>query len=261
MKKLLVLLTAIFFLISNSSAQDTSLYTRHVFVHNNDTLPYRLLLPINFDPHKRYPMILFLHGSGERGNDNEKQLVHGGHLFLTDSIRKKYPAIVVFPQCAANSSWGNLSFHFDSTLKKRIIEFKEDGESTKPMKLLLDLVRNLEDNYRLDKKRMYVGGLSMGGMGTYELVRRKPGTFAAAFAICGGASVATAGKMKKTAWWIFHGLKDPVVDPEFSKDIAEALKKEGADVKITLYPEDGHDSWDDAFKEPDLFSWMFSHKK
>jgi predicted peptidase len=261
MKKLLVLLTAIFFLISNSSAQDTSLYTRHVFVHNNDTLPYRLLLPINFDPHKRYPMILFLHGSGERGNDNEKQLVHGGDLFLTDSIRKKYPAIVVFPQCAANSSWGNLSFHFDSSLKKRIIEFKEDGEPTKPMKLLLDLVRNLEDNYRLDKKRMYVGGLSMGGMGTYELVRRKPGTFAAAFAICGGASVATAGKMKKTAWWIFHGLKDPVVDPQFSKDIAEALKKEGADVKITLYPEDGHDSWDDAFKEPDLFSWMFSHKK
>lgn len=261
MKKIFVLLTGMLFLINNLYAQDTSLYSRHVFVHNNDTMPYRLLLPANFDAGKKYPLILFLHGSGERGNDNEKQLLHGGGLFLTDSIRKNYPAIVVFPQCSAQSSWANLSFHFDSTLNKRIIEFKEDGEPTKPMKLLLDLVRNLEDNYRLDKKRMYVGGLSMGGMGTFELVRRKPGTFAAAFAICGGANVASAAKMNKTAWWIFHGLKDPVVDPQFSKDMAGALKKEGADVKITLYPEDGHDSWDDAFKEPDLFPWMFSHKK
>lgn len=261
MKKIFVLLTGMLFLINILYAQDTSLYSRHVFVHNNDTMPYRLLLPANFDAGKKYPLILFLHGSGERGNDNEKQLLHGGGLFLTDSIRKNYPAIVVFPQCSAQSSWANLSFHFDSTLNKRIIEFKEDGEPTKPMKLLLDLVRNLEDNYRLDKKRMYVGGLSMGGMGTFELVRRKPGTFAAAFAICGGANVASAAKMNKTAWWIFHGLKDPVVDPQFSKDMAGALKKEGADVKITLYPEDGHDSWDDAFKEPDLFPWMFSHKK
>ena len=139
---------------------------------------------------------------------------------------------MVFPQCSAQRSWANISFHYDSRCKKRVIEFKEDGEPARPMKLLLDLVRNLEENYPLDKKRIYVGGLSMGGMGTFELVRRKPGTFAAAFAICGGANVATAPKINKTAWWIFHGLKDTVVDPQFSKDMAEALKQAGADVRL-----------------------------
>lgn len=261
MKKSFLFLAGIFFLMNFLKAQDSSLYAKRSFVHDRDTMPYRLLLPVNFDAHKKYPLILFLHGSGERGNDNEKQLVHGGDLFLSDSVRKKYPAIVVFPQCSDESFWANIGSRYDSTLKKRIIEFKEDGEPTKAMKLLIDLLRNLEDNYPLNKKRMYVGGLSMGGMGTFELVRRKPGTFAAAFAICGGANIASAEKMSKTAWWIFHGLKDPVVDPQFSNDMAEALKKEGADVKLTLYPGDGHDSWDDAFKEPELFSWIFSHKK
>lgn len=223
--------------------------------------PYRLLLPVDFDIHKKYPLILFLHGAGERGNDNEKQLLHGGSLFLTDSIREKYPAIVVFPQCASNGFWADMGSHYDSAAKKRVIEFKVDGKPNREMNLLLGLFKSLEKNYSLDKKKIYVGGLSMGGMGTFEMVRRKPKTFAAAFAICGGANPATAKKMTNTAWWIFHGLKDPVVDPQFSKDMAEALIKAGADVKLTLYPEDGHNSWDDAFKEPDLFEWLFSHRK
>ena len=108
---------------------------------------------------------------------------------------------------------------------------------------------------------MYVGGLSMGGMGTYELVRRMPDKFAAAIAICGGADPVTAQQISKPSWWIFHGLKDNVVDPQLSKNMAAALKAAGADVQLTLYPEDGHDSWDDAFKEPQFFSWMFSHHK
>ncbi len=261
MKKIFILLSGFFFLMNSSKAQDTSLYTKHFFIHNRDTMPYRVLFPVNFDAHKKYPLILFLHGAGERGNDNEKQLMHGGNLFLTDSIRKKYPAIVVFPQCSNESFWANVDFHYDSTGKTGIIVFKEDGEPTKAMRLLMELLRNLEDNYPLNKKRMYVGGLSMGGMGAFELVRRMPNTFAAAFAICGGANTSTAQKMNKTDWWIFHGLKDSVVDPQFSKDIAEALKQAGSDVRLTLYPEDGHDSWDDAFKEPELFSWMFSHRK
>ncbi len=261
MKKFFILIAGMFFLVNFAKAQDSSLYAKHFFAHNRDTMPYRVLLPLNFDARKKYPLILFLHGSGRRGNDNEKQLEHTGDLFLTDSIRKKYAAIVVFPQCSNESFWSNNKFHYDSSSKKNIIEFKEDGEPTKAMKLLMELLRNLEDNYPLDTKRMYVGGQSMGGLGTFELVRRMPGTFAAAFAICGGADITTAKKISRTAWWIFHGLKDSVVDPQFSKDIADALRKEGADVKLTLYPKDGHNSWDDAFEEPALFSWMFSHRK
>lgn len=261
MKKIIITFLVFFFFTALAKAQDDTLYSKHLFVHNSDTMPYRVLLPLGFDAHKKYPLILFLHGAGERGNDNEKQLVHGGNLFLTDTIRKKYPAIVVFPQCSDKSFWANAGFHYDATTKKTTIEFKEDGEPTKAMRLLMELLRNLEDNYPLDKKRMYVGGLSMGGMGTFELVRRKPDIFAAAFAICGGANIADARKMRKTAWWIFHGLKDDIVDPQFSKDMATALKEAGANVRLTLYPEDGHDSWDDALKEPEFFSWLFSHKK
>lgn len=261
MKKIFLFISSIFFLTIFLQAQSNSLYTKHFFVQDGDTILYRVLLPLNFDAHKKYPFILFLHGAGERGNDNKKQLVHGGNLFLIDSIREKYPAIVVFPQCGNESSWGHLGMHYDSATKKNVLEFKEYGEPTKAMKLLLGLLSNLENNYSLDKKRMYVGGLSMGGLGTFELVWRKPGMFAAAFEICGAADPSTATKMNKTAWWIFHGLKDPIVNPQYSKDMADALKQSGAKVRLTLYPEDGHNSYDDAFNEPDFFAWLFSHRK
>lgn len=247
------------------SAQDKSLYQKHWYVEKGDTMPYRILLPKNFDPDnyrgKKYPLILFLHGAGERGKDNELQLVHGASFFLKDSIREKYPAIIVFPQCPANSYWSNVNIAVDSLAKKRIFNFQIEGKPTTAMNLLMGLLNFLENKYPLDKRRMYVGGLSMGGMGTYELVRRKPKLFAAAFAICGGANAATAKKLKHTSWWIFHGLKDNVVDPELSKTIAEAIQKQGAEVKLTLYPNENHNSWDAAFAEKDLMPWLFSYHK
>ena len=248
-------------LLMNAQAQDFSLYQKKWLVEGRDSLPYRLLLPVNYDASKKYPLILFLHGAGERGNDNEKQLVHGAKLFLVDSIRKNYPAIVVFPQCAANSFWSNVSIVSDSIKGTRVFNFKPDGEPTKSMELLLKLLKELTDHYRLDKNHLYVGGLSMGGMGTFELVRRKPKLFAAAFPICGGANAATARKLKAPSWWIFHGLKDNVVDPVYSKIMAAALKDEGAKVKLTLYPEANHNSWDSAFAEKDLLPWLFSQHK
>ncbi len=242
-------------------AQDYSLYEKHLYVKAGDTLPYRLLLPENYNPAKKYPLILFLHGAGERGNDNELQLVHGAGLFLRDSIRKNYPAIVVFPQCAASSYWSNVQFKIDSVTKKRIMQFSVNGEPTIAMKLLIGLLQKLAHDHKLDKRRIYVGGLSMGGMGSFELVNRKPKLFAAAFPICGGANPEIAKKLKQPAWWIFHGLKDDVVNPELSKQMATALKKVNADVKLTLYPDANHNSWDPAFAEKDLFPWLFSNHK
>jgi predicted peptidase len=257
------IIIAIIFFVTNLHlfAQDKSLYERHWYVEKKDTLPYRLLLPKDYDPSKKYPLILFLHGAGERGNDNEKQLTHGATLFLTDSIRKNYPAIVVFPQCAANSYWSNVSIISDSIKGTRVFNFKPDGEPTKAMELLLELLKELADNYPLDKNRLYIGGLSMGGMGTFELVRRKPKLFAAAFPICGGANAASAKKLKQPSWWIFHGLKDNVVDPVYSRIMAAAIKDQGADVKLTLYPQANHNSWDAAFAEKELMSWLFSKHK
>ena len=90
-------------------SQSNALFVKQLFIEKTDTLPYRILLPDNYDPENKYPLIIFLHGSGERGNDNEKQLTHGAELFLRDSIRKKYTAIVVFPQCSDNSYWSNVN--------------------------------------------------------------------------------------------------------------------------------------------------------
>ena len=196
-----ILYSLLFLLISlQGFSQDFSLFEKKEFVQNSDTLPYRILLPTDYVAGKQYPMVLFLHGAGERGNDNEKQLVHGAKMFLEDSIRNKYPAIVVFPQCPQNSYWANIDISMDSITGKRTLAYRENGEPTKPMELLLGLYRSLKEKYKPDEGRLYVGGLSMGGMGTFEIVRRVPDNFIAAFAIFGGANIYTATKQKHTTW-------------------------------------------------------------
>jgi predicted peptidase len=260
MKLKFVLVALIIFTSSFLHAQDLSLYKKENFVKDNDTLPYRLLLPFNYDASKKYPLILFLHGAGERGTDNESQLSHGADLFLRDSIRKNYPAIVLFPQCRQESFWSNVKRDTSKRGEDRLI-FQTGGKPTLAMRLLRQLLTQVIKTYPVEKKQIYVGGLSMGGMGTYEIVWRNPKMFAAAFAICGGADVASAPRFAKTPWWIFHGAKDDVVLPQFSQRIVTALEAIHADVKFTLYPEADHNSWDNAFAEPMLFPWMFSKHK
>jgi predicted peptidase len=215
---------------------------------------------LNYDAAKKYPLILVLHGAGERGNDNESQLVHGAGLFLRDSIREKYPAIVVFPQCPANSYWSNMDPKMDKYGKKEFL-FKADGKPTIAMDLAQQLLKKLIKDLSVNKKQIYVGGLSMGGMGTFEIVRRNPKLFAAAFPICGGANPATAPQLIKVKWWVFHGAADDVVSPVYSQKMVDALKAVNGDVKFSLYPGVNHNSWDNAFAEPTLMAWLFSKSK
>jgi predicted peptidase len=244
-----------------STAQNTSAFDRGTYINKTDTIPYRFLFPQNFDPTKKYALILVLHGAGERGNDNEAQLKYGTQLFLNDIIRAKYPAIVIFPQCSKNDWWSNTKVGTDST-GKYSFQFLEGGTPTPAMRGLLGLISEFLDKPYVDKHHVYVGGLSMGGMGTYEMLRRKPDVFAAAFAICGGDNSLNAKiYAKKVPLWIFHGAKDNVVSPDHSITMVNAIKAAGGDPKFTLYPNDGHNSWDDAFKEPGLIPWLFSHKK
>jgi predicted peptidase len=241
------------------TAQDFSAYQKLQLVYGKDTLPYRLLLPENYDGKKKYPLILFLHGRGESGTDNESQLTHGATLFLRDSIRKKYPAIIVFPQCRVTSYWSNVEIKEDSS-GKRVFNFSPKGEPTKDLALTEKLLLQLQHDLFVNKKQMYVMGLSMGGMGTFEIVRRYPKMFAAAIPICGGANPSSAKQLRKTSWWIFHGAKDDVVNPEFSVQMVKALQQQNANVKFSLYPDANHNSWDAAFAEPELMQWLFSNK-
>jgi predicted peptidase len=255
-------LTALLFFVLQNFAQDLKLYEKYWFTHKGDTMPYRVLLPENYDASKNYPLIYFLHGAGERGSDNETQLTHGAKLFLKEDLRKSFPAIVVFPQCARESFWSNVQFKYDSAANHWDFHFLEGGDATKAMSLAQLLLKDLMKKYPIDKKQVYVGGLSMGGMGTFEILRRNPKTFAAAFPICGGAAPATAEKIKNIPLWVFHGGKDNVVPIAYSENMVNALKQLNApSVKFTVYPEAGHNSWDSAFAEPDLMSWLFTHKK
>lgn len=241
------------------SAQDFSKFDKGGFVDKKDTIAYRILFPENFDPSKQYPVVFFLHGRGESGSDNEKQLTNGAKIFLEKGVRQQYPAIIIFPQCPADSYWANVKIEADSA-GKRHFDFVKGGEPTKAMKALLGMIDNMLDKPYINKAQIYAGGLSMGGMGVYELLRRKPKTFAAAFAICGGDNLANINKYKHVPLWIFHGGKDNIVDPAFSTAIANQLKIVGKEVKFTLFPDAGHNSWDSAFAEPELVPWLFEHR-
>lgn len=250
------------FVATNLAAQDKSLFEQHWFIQQGDTMPYRILLPRDYDPNKQYPLVFFLHGRGESGSDNMKQLANGAALFLKDSVRERFPAIVVFPQCPATNYWSNVQMVTQGSKQaKRDFFFVADAAPTQPMQQLMQLVGNIMVRYPVKKDQVYVMGLSMGGMGTFELVKRMPGVFAAAVPICGGAHPATAKLLKGTSWWIFHGGKDDIVLPLFSEQMHEALKKAGVPVKFTLFPNANHNSWDPAFAEPDLLPWLFAQRK
>jgi predicted peptidase len=213
-------------------------------------LLYRLLKPKDYDSAKQYPLVVFLHGAGERGDDNDKQLVHGMNDFASDKIMEKYPCFVIAPQCPTGSSWA--SFRRNP---------EQGAEPAKPLGQTLDLVESLTKEFSIDKKRLYISGLSMGGFGTWDALVRNPDMFAAAAPICGGGDPAKAEKIAKLPIWVFHGDADPAVNVERSREMVEALKEAGGSPKYTEYEGVGHDSWTATYKNPEFYEWLFDQRK
>ncbi len=234
-------------------------YEKRTFVATDGTmLPYRILKEAVSHSNQRLPLVLFLHGAGERGNDNEKQLVHGTKLFV--DYLDQYPAIVIFPQCAADGYWS--SAEVDRTTSPATLVFDYSKTPTKMLKAVEELVPTIISEFNIDKKRIYITGLSMGGMGTFELVNRQPKWFAAALPICGGGDEKMySKKAKKVPFWVFHGADDVVVGVHQSTQMVSHLKSKGFKVKYTEYPGVNHDSWNNAFAEPDFLKWMFAQKR
>ncbi|MEN3324977.1 alpha/beta hydrolase-fold protein [Mariniflexile soesokkakense] len=241
-------------------AQHQKLYNEAFFVKDKDTLRYRVLLPKDFSESKQYPVVLFLHGAGERGNDNTKQLAHGSKLFTDEMHRGAFPAIVVFPQCPQNDYWSNATI--DRSTKPISLVYPLNTSPTKALNLVMLLMEDYLKKPFVNTEKVYIGGLSMGGMGTFEMLYRKPDTYAAAFAICGGGNPETVKDYaNKTELWVFHGAKDDVVDPQLSISMVSAYLEAGGKPNFTLYADDNHNSWDSAFSEPELLTWLFSKSK
>lgn len=235
------------------------MYQKKQFISSEGSvLPYRILFPENYEKSKKYPLILVLHGAGERGNDNEMQLIHGGKLFLDSAVRKKYPAIVVFPQCPLESYWSSVQINRNVTPLE--LDFDYTRPITVPLKDAIALVRQLMSEDAVNSKKVYITGLSMGGMGTFEAVHRCSRMFAAALPICGGGDTVNYKKVK-TPFWIFHGTDDSVVDVKYSEVMVDRLKDIKVKVRYTEYPGVNHNSWVNAFAEPDFLPWMFSKRK
>lgn len=239
-----------FFFFSNSFSQ-SSLFSFEKYTNaEGDSLNYRLLT-CDYDTISKYPLVIFLHGSGERGSDNEAQLKWGVLNFASDSNMKLYRPIVIAPQCPENMSWSNLTEDTMSLLPN----------PSKPMQLLMELINQTIKDFPVDTNRIYITGLSMGGYGTYDALMRYPNLFAAAVPVCGAGDVSKASIIANIPIWIFHGALDPAVDPANSLKMVEALTKAGAHPGYTQYPKAGHFSWIAAYSDPMLMEWLFNQHK
>ena len=236
-------------------SQSSSKFSVNTFLNDKgDTLRYRQLFP-DSDTLRRFPLIIFLHGSGERGNDNEAQLKWGVMNFATDENMMRYPAFVIAPQCPAGLSWSNFNRDRNSTQMTLL------PVPAKPLQLVIELIGKLKKTLRVDSNRIYITGLSMGGYGTYDAIERYPQLFAAAVPVCGGGDASKAPSIAHIPIWIFHGAEDPAVSPLYSLDMLAALTKAGAHPGFTQYPEVGHFSWLGAYADQQMLAWLFRQHK
>jgi predicted peptidase len=217
------------------------------------TLPYRLLKPENYDANVRYAIVIFLHGAGERGDDNQAQLKNGVGVFAKPANRKAFPCFVFAPQCPQKHAW--------SAVAGKLDPLTQGKNPTDPTRLALEAVDALMKEYSIDPDRQYITGLSLGGYGTWDLITRYPDRFAAAVPICGGGDYSKAALAVNVPIWAFHSADDPAVNVERSRTMIKVIRDAGGHPKYTEYNGLGHDSWDKAYAEPDLLPWIFAQRR
>lgn len=202
---------------------------------------------------QKYPLVIFLHGSGERGADNAAQMTNGVFAFCESENRANHPCFLLVPQCPADDRWGGSSRDWPRLTSP---------EPTEPMRLLNELVEKmLRENPAIDPARVYLTGLSMGGFGTFDFMTRRPELFAAGLPVCGGGDPAMAARIKDIPLWVWHGKLDEAVPPHNSREMVEALKKAGSSVRYTEYSTYGHNIWDVVYYNPEVMKWLFAQSK
>ncbi len=235
-------------------AADLEPFTEQSVESQGKTFKYRLLAPVRIEPGVKYPVVLFLHGAGERGVDNEKQLQYFPEMMAQAEYQRKFPCFVVAPQCRAGKMWVNLDWSSKQSIPM--------DEPTADMAAAVAALEQVLDKHPVDARRIYLTGLSMGGYGAWDLAARQPERFAAVVPICGGGDEKQAAKLKNLPIWAWHGDQDNAVPVERSRSMIEAIQAAGGEPKYTELPGVGHNSWTPAYTAEDgVVPWMFLQKK
>ena len=253
LRSLLLLFVCGVFMNSAVLADNTRFQTKVFKNAKGLSLNYRILLPKSYDSKKAYPLVLFLHGAGERGLDNSSQLNNVVYRFADDDIYNLYDAIVLAPQCPQNKRWAEIDWDADTVI--------QPDQQSDTMGLVVELLELVKKSYAIDSNRLYVMGLSMGGYGTWDIISRYPEMFAAAVPICGGADLKNAKKIAHMPIWVFHSADDDIVSVFHSRDMVDSIKTAGGKPIYTEFTDAGHNSWDSAFATPALLPWLFSQVK
>lgn len=236
-----LILLAVISLMGGSmvSAQDSTFQYEGVpssfekVIEKTVSAQYLAYLPQGYEEGEKFPLLLFLHGAGERGDDIERVKIHGPMKFLAQ--HEQYPFILIAPQCPEGEWWS--------------------------LDMLKALVDEIVEKYKVDEDRVYLTGLSMGGYGTWMLACEEPERFAALIPICGGGNHLLAYRIKQIPIWVFHGAQDTTVPLKASQDMVDAITQAGGNVKFTIYPEAGHDSWTETYNNPEIYDWLLSHTR
>jgi len=199
----------------------------------NPPYNYLLFTPANYDKQEKWPLIVFLHGAGERGDGLDLVKKHGPPKIVEG--KPDFGFIVVSPQVPSNSRW--------------------DAEKVG------QIIDQVSESLKVDADRIYLTGLSMGGFGTWNTAAKYPDRFAAIVPICGGGDPEAADKIKSIPCWVFHGAKDTAVSLRQSEEMVDALKKAGGEPKFTVYPDAGHDSWTESYNNPELYKWLLAQQR
>ncbi len=219
-------------------------------------LLYRFFSPV-IKADKKYPLVIVLHSAAERGSDNISQIDGVASVLISKKVQKMHPSFVFMPQCPKGTQWVNTDFtktpfsHYQQLLIPESVE----------MKMIYAVIRELVSKYPIDTSRIYIGGFSMGGSGTWDMISRYPDLFAAAFVMAGVSDTATAAKIKNIPVWAFSGEFDDIAPAILNKEMCDAINQVGGNCKFTMYRSIGHYCVHEAMKEPGFIEWLFSQKK
>jgi len=212
-------------------------------------LPYRLFVPLGYDAHRKYPLLLWLHGGDGRGSDNVRQLNGGNqiaaHFFAGDGVQLKLPMFILLPQCPAGDNWSEPDLN----------------QPTKWLAVTMNALAEVQKEFSIDADRLYLAGQSMGGLGVWSILQAYPGKWAAAIILSAYDNFTDVKALAQTPLWVFQGAADETVPVTLVRDMMKQLRKAHANLRYTEYPKADHEVWKMAFGEPDLVTWLSAQKR